>query len=188
MVHLDFATVIRVDPFDRWSYKLKCGARPFKLGFQRFDEFLTGSIGHQRSHLPSCESPGRVEHDAERPGFLHIVSRLDSCFGGLKFPVYPESLRNAVCQLRIDVREMRNHSAANSGFFNLAELEDQRFGDVTLLYIGLTDIKLPSLAVMVCKGLGALADLQAAFLCGKERNPDSCDSRGPPSAPREFGS
>ena len=92
MGHLEFATVIRVVPFDRWSYKLECGPRPFKLGFQRLDQFVAGSNGHQRSHLPSCESPGRVEHDAERLGFLHIVARLDRCFCGLKFPCYPESL------------------------------------------------------------------------------------------------
>src|SRR5215813_4498534 len=59
---------------------------------------------------------------------------------------------------------MRDHPGTDRQRFYLAQFEGERLGDVLLLALRLTYVKLPCLAVMVGEGLGA--DAQFGPLCG----------------------
>src|SRR5215468_5544229 len=59
---------------------------------------------------------------------------------------------------------MRDHPGTDRQRFYLAQFEGERLGDVLLLALRLTYVKLPCLAVMVGEGLGA--DAQPGSLCG----------------------
>src|SRR5215813_7476797 len=59
---------------------------------------------------------------------------------------------------------MRDHPGTDRQRFHLAQFEGERLGDVLLLALRLTYVKLPCLAVMVGEGLRA--DAQFGPLCG----------------------
>src|SRR5262245_54474958 len=58
---------------------------------------------------------------------------------------------------------MRDHPGADRQRFHLAQFEGERIGDVLLLTLRLTYVKLPCLAVVVGEGLGT--DAQFGPLC-----------------------
>ena len=62
---------------------------------------------------------------------------------------------------------MRNHPAADVGSLDLAQLESKRRRDVSLLHLGLADVKLARLTVVVSELFSADAKLRT-FLGGGE--------------------
>src|SRR4029453_13776359 len=64
-------------------------------------------------------------------------------------------MRYVVPQLLVDVEQMRDHTGADRQPFYLAQFEGERVGNVLLLGLRLAYVKLPCLAIVVGKRLGA---------------------------------
>src|ERR1700733_3787417 len=66
---------------------------------------------------------------------------------------------------------MRHQSQSDYRLFDLAQFKYEGVGNVTLLHLGLADVKLSSLTVVIGETLGTLANFAALFLRGKRSKP-----------------
>ena len=149
----DPAAVLRLHAADGRSDQLHGRTDIVELRFELPQEAVVDAVRYERAEPAAAERWPPAAHDAQRGRRRQVGACRHDARCRRRQRIEAQALCDVHRELVVDVEEMRDDARSNLGCFDLAQLENERRGDVLPLQRRLADVELASLIVVIGEAL-----------------------------------